>query len=104
MIFNLEYIISLAAALGSAYIISSGGANINTFIGFFLIPLLVAYITVQVINNLFPSLNMFGKKVGNYVEDRAIDRLNRMGFIQIFPPLLIVAFIFFFMLYNRNLG
>ncbi len=102
--FNLEYIISLFIALLSSYFVHKGSPNLNPFITFFLVPFLVAYLTLIIINNVFPSINRFGRNVKYYVEDRTMGEINEMGYVQIFPPLFAIILLFFVLLYNRNLG
>ena len=103
-VFSFEYILSVISALLAAYLVASGSPNINAVISYFLIPLLVAYLVIQVINYVFPSLNRWGRNISNYVENRTLNEINETGFMQIFPPILIVSFLFFILLYNRHLG
>lgn len=100
--FTLEYIITVLLALGSSYIINKGAPQLNTVIGYFIIPLIVAYVSMQFINLLFPHINRIGQNMYDYVEDRTIGRIDSMGYIQIFPVLLIAVFIFFFLLFNGS--
>ena len=103
-VFSLEYILSIVSALLASYLIATGSPNISAYITYFLIPLLVAYLVIQIINNIFQALNRWGRDVSNYVEHRAMTEINETGFLQIFPPILIVGVLFFILLYNRNLG
>lgn len=104
MKYNLEYIISLVAALFSAYLIKTGSPNVNPYITFLIVPLLIAYLVVQIINNVFPSLNRWGQNVQYYIEDKSMSQINSMGYLQIFPPLFAVLIVFALLLYNRQLG
>lgn len=103
MQFNLEYAISLLIALAVAYTTSRASPNVSPYLTYFLLPFLVAYIVVVVINNVLPSLNLWGRNVKNYVEDTAMERIDRTNYLQIFPPVLIVFVIFVLLLYNRFL-
>ena len=102
--FNIEYIITVVLALLSAYLVQKGSPNASPFIVYFLVPLLVAYISLQIINAVFPALNVFGQEVKFYVSQKTLGQLNSMGYMQIFPPLFAVLILFFVLLYNRNLG
>ncbi len=104
MEFNLEYIITISVALYAVYLVSSGSPNINPFITYLLLPLLVAYISMAIINNIWPGINRWGRRVYRYTEDKALSEINNTGYIQLFPPIFIVLIIFALMLYNRTLG
>jgi len=102
--FSSEYIISLVVALLVAYLIQSGTPELSPFITFLLVPLLVAYLVLQIINYTFPKINQAGQEVNFWATQRIMGGLTNMGYIQIFPPLMILIVIFFIMLYNRQLG
>ena len=104
MEFSFEYIITISAALYAVYLVNTGSPNINPFITYLLLPLLVAYITMAIINNIWPGLNLWGRRVYRYTEDKALREINDTGYIQLFPPIFIVLIIFALMLYNRTLG
>lgn len=100
MQFNLEFIITLLAALYAAYLVSVGTPNINPFITFLLLPLTVAYLVIMIINNIWPSINQWGNKVYMYTEDKTLAAVNNTGYMQLFPPIFIVLVIFAILLYN----
>ena len=102
--FSLEYFISVALALLSAFSVNKSASNVNPAISFFVVPLLVAYIVVSVVNAVFPFLNTWGVNLSNYVEDKTLSSVNTMGYFQIFPPILAIFIIFLVLLYNKNLG
>lgn len=104
MKFNLEFIITLISALSTSFLISKGSPNLNPYVTFLLLPLVVAYIIVLIINNLFPFINQWGRKVYRYGEDITLSEINDTGYIQLFPPIFIVLVIFTILLYNRMLG
>lgn len=104
MEFNLEFIFALLIALYSTYLVSSGSPNINPFITFLLVPFVVAYIVIAIINNIWPGINKFGRNVYMYTENKALSQINETGYIQLFPPILIILIIFALLLYNRVLG
>ncbi len=104
MQFNLEFIIALLVALYASYLVNHGTPNLNPFITFMLLPLTIAYIMVLIINNIWPGINAWGNRVYNYSENTVLSEINETGYIQLFPPILIVLIIFALMLYNRMLG
>ena len=104
MKFTLEFIIALLASLYSAYLINAGSPNVNPFITFLLLPLLVSYIIVVIINNVWPGINRWGQNVYRYTESKTLGSINDTGYIQLFPPILITLIIFALLLYNRVLG
>jgi mannose/fructose/N-acetylgalactosamine-specific phosphotransferase system component IIC len=102
--FNLEYVISLAAALGSAYMIQQAAPSASPTIKFFIVPLLVAYLVLTIANVLFPHINATGNRVKAYVENKTLGEINNMGYLQIFPPLFAILIVFIVLLYSRSLG
>jgi len=101
--FNLEYVVSLLAALGSSYMIYRINQNTHPIITFVLVPLLVAYLMILTINNVFPKLNEIGNSIRNYIEDITMSNIDTMQYFQIFPPILIVFVIFLILLYSNKL-
>lgn len=104
MRFNLEFIITLLAALFAAYLVNRGSPNVSPYITFLILPLLVAYLIVVIINNIWPGINLWGRNVANYVEDNTLGTINETNYLQIFPPLFIVLVIFVILLYNGILN
>ena len=102
--FSLEYLVSVSLALLSAFLVNRSAPNISPAISYFVVPLLVAYIVVTVVNAVFPFLNTWGNNLSNYVEDQTLSTVNSMGYFQIFPPILSIFIIFLVLLYNKNLG
>lgn len=81
---SLEYFLSVGLALTSAYLIR-GTWWLKLIIG-----LIVAYISLQFMNMLFPKLNQWANAWQYYFETRALGELNATNYMQIFPPMLIV--------------
>ena len=88
--FTLEYIVSVSTALLSAYIMQRGSPDAPAFIKFLLIPMLVAYITLKIVNTLFPKMNEIGRILQNYTDNRVLGGINNTNYLQIFPPILLV--------------
>jgi len=104
MDFNLEFIIALLTALYATYLVNHGTPNLNPYITFLLLPLTVAYLTIAIINNIFPTLNQWGRNMYRYGEDKTLSTINDTGYLQLYPPIFIVLIIFTLLLYNRMLG
>ena len=102
--FSLEYILSVAVALGSAYMINANQPNFSPVLTYFVVPLLMSFISLKIFNYLFPKMNTAGNNTSNYLQYGAMDTLSNMGYMQVFPPLFAVLILVVIMLYNRNLG
>jgi hypothetical protein len=102
--FSLEYIISVLLALTTSYFIGKNAPAISPIITYAILPLFVAYISLQVINTSFPFINKSGSKIYSYVSNKTLDEVNNMGYVQIFPPLLAVAVLMIVLLFTGNLG
>lgn len=95
--FNLEYVISVLIALSIAYVLPS---NVNALIRFFLVPIVIAYITITVLNFTTPKLNTYGNKITSYIETKTYGELNSLNYLQVFPPLFAVFILFIVLLYS----
>lgn len=101
--FNLVYIVSAIAALGTAHLINSTSSSVPLVVKFFIVPLLVAYITIAILNYLFPKLNVSGARMVNYTDNTILGAINNTGYYEIFPPLLAVAVVFIILLYFKTI-
>ncbi len=102
--FSLEYIISVGVALGAAFMINRNSPSFSPVITFFVVPLLVAYVTLQILNFVFPSINTMGNNASSYIQYGTMDTLSNMGYMQVFPPLFAVLVVTIILLYSRRLG
>lgn len=101
--FTTEYVVSLLVALAASYSIAKASPNLNPVVAFGIVPLAVAYTTLQVLNAVLPGLNRTGAKVSAYVENKTLGEINNMGYIQVFPPLLAISILVFVLLFTNNL-
>lgn len=96
--FNFAYIISLVFAMGASYFVNldvAGGSSMTSvLIKFFVVPIVVAYVTLTFLNMLFPYTNRGGRIANEYVTDTISDKINNMNYMQIFPPIFIVFIMF----------
>jgi len=91
---NSVYFISLLTGLSSAYLIQSTTPSVPGPIKFFLVPLVVIYVTSKLLNLVFPHLNQMADRTSGYLEMKAMNNLNNTQYIQIFPPLMAVFVVF----------
>lgn len=101
--FSLVYIVSAMAALGSAYLINSASPSIPLAVSFFIVPLLVAYVVIAILNYLFPKLNASGARMVNYTDNTILGAINGTSYYEIFPPLLAIAVIFVILLFSKTI-
>ena len=102
--FNLEYVTSVTLGLLAGYLVHSAMPESNAIIKFFIVPLTVAYIMVNVINIVFPQLNQVGYRLKTYGEARVGGEIDSLGYMQVFPPMFAVFVLFLILLYNRTLN
>lgn len=96
--FNLEYIITVIVALITAFLLRQTQMNLPVPVTAYIIPLIMAYISMKIINWLFPHLIAFGNKIYDYTTDKTYDKINNMNYIQIFPLVMIVLVLFFILI------
>ncbi len=102
--FNTGYLVSISAALIASYLvnldIAGGSPMTNIIVKFFLVPITVAYVTLLIINMLFPYINQGGRVASSYVTDTVLDRINNTNYMQIFPPIFLVFIMFMVLLFR----
>jgi hypothetical protein len=94
--FDTKYLIILLAALGSAFLLESTLPDLPPIVNAFLIPLSVAYITLQIINWLFPQIDTKGRNVMTYISDKTSSAIESTNYVQVLPIFVIVAGLFIF--------
>ena len=100
--FSLEYIISIVVVMIVVGMIQKSAPNTSISIKL-IVGLLVAYLTLFVLNFALPQLNNVGKNISNYSRNSMYGTINNTGFIQMYPPLFAVLIIFLVMLYSGNI-
>jgi hypothetical protein len=100
--FSLEYIISIVIVMIIVGVIQKNAPNTSISIKL-IVGLLVAYLTLFVLNFAIPQLNNIGKNITNYSRNSMYGTINNTGFIQMYPPLFAVLIIFLVMLYSGNI-
>jgi hypothetical protein len=101
--FTTEYIVSLLIALLATYGIAKASPQLNPLVTYVVVPLAVAYASLQILNAVMPGLNRTGSRVSAYVENKTLGEINNMGYVQVFPPLLAITVLVFVLLFTNNL-
>jgi hypothetical protein len=102
--FTTEYVVSLLVALLATYGVASASPNMSVWVTYVIVPLAVAYVTLQVLNAVLPGLNTTGARINAYLDNKTLGQINNMGYVQVFPPLLAVTVLVFVLLFTKNLG
>jgi len=64
----------------------------------------VSYVSLQLINFLFPAINKVASNVYSYFIYTIMSNFNNLGYLHVWPPIFAVLIICVVLLYNRNLG
>lgn len=67
------------------------------------IGLLVGYLFVLFMNTLFPTINSTIRDFRQFLYFQYLSGQDTVGYIYVYPPLLVVFIIFVILLYNRNI-
>lgn len=102
--FNMGFIVIFIVSLGMVYLVDRASPNLNPLIKFLVVPLLTAYLTMLIVNNIFPHVNSAGNNIGEYIKDATYNSINSTGYIQMYPPLFCVLILFMILLYSKMLG
>ena len=103
MTIGLSLILTLIIVVFIIYYLLKKTPNINVFF-VLMTAFLVSYATIFILNLVLPRLNYYYKDVSQYYMYIISNKFNNLGYINLWPPLLIVLIIFVVLLYTRNLG
>jgi hypothetical protein len=101
--FSFEYAVSIIIVLVVCYSILRLSPGLNIII-VLLAGLLAGYLSLFILNNVFPSLNKTFQNIQQYYTYQIMNNFNSMGYMHVWPPILAVLIIFIILLYNKNLG
>jgi len=101
--FSFEYAVSIIITLFVMTMVTRRNPNISSII-IIISGLIIAYISLLIINFLFPRINEVAKNVWQYFVYSIMTSFNSIGFYHVWPPILAVFIIFVVLLYNRALG
>jgi len=95
-----SYTISIIIGLLVAYAVNYFVPNLNPFIKFFIIPLVVIYVMLMLFRLIFPGINRWGKKMAEYTNNNSASNIYAMSYVEIFPPIFIVFILIIILLYS----
>jgi hypothetical protein len=101
--FSFEYIVSIIVVIVVCNLLVRSSPNMNTVV-VVIAGLLIGYITLFIMNNLFPQINQVAQNIYQYFAYQVLSNYTSMGYMHIWPPILAVLIIFIILLYNRQLG
>lgn len=101
--FTFEYAVSIIITLLVCSIAIQRSPKMNTFV-VIILGLVVSYISLLILNFLFPNINKLFRSIWNYISYMFMNNFNNTGYIHVWPPVLAVLIIFFVLLYTKNLG
>ena len=101
--FSFEYAVSIVVLLVVTNLLVKSSPQMNTVI-VIIVGLVVGWITLIIMNNLFPSINQFFNNVYQYYAFQFMNGFNSMGYMHVWPPILAILIIFIVLLYYRQLG
>jgi ABC-type Fe3+-siderophore transport system permease subunit len=101
--FTFEYAVSIIITLVVCSITIQRSPKMNTFV-VILLGLIVSYISLIIINFLFPQINKLFYNIYQYILYMFMNNFNNTGYIHVWPPVLAVLIIFIVLLYTKNLG
>lgn len=100
MLFTFSYFLSILLALVTVFILHIKlGEKVPKILIYFIIPLVVAYVTLFIFDIFFKSINDTMTNVSNYMEDKYLDNVRTTKFYTIYPTFIILFVIFFILLY-----
>jgi hypothetical protein len=95
-----SYTISIILGLLAGYTVNYFVPNLNPFIKFFIIPILVIYVFIMLFRLVFPEINRWGKKITEYTNNNSASNIYAMSYVEIFPPIFIVFILIIVLLYS----
>jgi len=101
--FSFEFAVSTIVTIVVASILIKKNPSMSTFV-VVLGGLAVSYVTLQIVNFLFPQINRTANNVWQYFAYQLMTNFNNMGYLHVWPPIFAVLIIIVVLLYNRNLG
>ena len=101
--FSFEFAVSTIVTVVVATILLKKNPKMSTIV-VVIGGLVVSYITLQVVNFLFPQINKVANNIWQYFVYSLMTNFNNMGYLHVWPPIFAVLIILVVLLYNRNLG
>ena len=97
---SFTYFFSVIVGLFCGYLLQKTMPNISILI-ILLFGAFTAYISLIIMNYIFPTINKHMNKVTSYTYDSMMDSVMNMGYVQVFPPIIAVLILLLVLLYNK---
>jgi len=101
--FSFEYMVSIIIIIVVCNLLVKSSPQMNSII-VILVGLSVGFVSLYVMNNLFPYINQFASNIYQYYVYKFTSNYTSMGYMHIWPPILAVLIIFIILLYGRQIG
>ncbi len=101
--FSFEYVVSMVIVIITCNNLIKSNPNMNTAV-IVIAGLLTGYVSLIILERLFPYLNHTGQKILQYYKYQFMNHYSNLGYMHVWPPLLAVLILFVVLLYNRSLG
>ena len=101
--FSFEYLLSVIVIVVVINILMKKSPQMNIVV-VILAGLLVGFLSLTIFNFALPNLNYYANEIRQYYLYVFSSKFNDMGYINIWPPILILIIVFAILLFNRNLG
>jgi ABC-type Fe3+-siderophore transport system permease subunit len=101
--FSFEFAVSIIITLVIMTIMIKKNPDMSTIV-VAISGLAIAYISLKIINLLFPKVNKAANNIYQYAVYSMMTNFNNLGYLHVWPPIMAVLIIFIVLLYNRNLG
>jgi len=101
--FTFEYAVTIVIVIMVCQQLMSQNPPMNTGV-VVLAGLVVSYVSLKILNYVFPRLNELFSSIGQYYSYQFMDKYTSIGYIHIFPPLFAVLVLFIVLIYIRALG
>ena len=100
MILTFSYFLSITLTLTTVFILHIKLANrVPKLLIYFVIPSLVAYISLLILELFFDNMNDTSDRISNYLDDKYLDNVRTTKFYNVYPMFIILFFIFMILLY-----
>ena len=104
---NIDFSFEFAVAMIITLVATSGMIKKNPDMSTIVVVisgLVISYISLVIVNFLFPQINKVASNVWQYIIYTLMTNFNNLGYLHVWPPIFAVLIIMVVLLYNRNLG
>jgi ABC-type Fe3+-siderophore transport system permease subunit len=104
---NIDFSFEFAVSMIITLVVTSGMIKKNPDMSTIVVVisgLVISYISLVIVNFLFPQINKVAGNVWQYIIYSLMTNFNNLGYLHVWPPIFAVLIIMVVLLYNRNLG